>query len=111
MARKDNDIEIAEAYRSIKARGGIAFPEGMVKGWLERRGHGLGCPGPRRPTRRLSARGRFGGLLLRHRLQARGQKQTQSAQDKGGSAGYSHPTNSTSSIQMSKAAPGTFTCH
>jgi len=28
MARKDNDIEIAEAYRSIKARGGIAFRRG-----------------------------------------------------------------------------------
>ena len=39
MAKRDsNNHEVAAAYQSIKARGGIAFPEAMVKAWLERRG-------------------------------------------------------------------------
>jgi len=39
MARRDNNNhEVAAAYETIKARGGLAFPEAMVKGWLERRG-------------------------------------------------------------------------
>jgi hypothetical protein len=37
MARKKTQ-DIAAAYDRIKGRGGIAFPEAMVKEWLAARG-------------------------------------------------------------------------
>ncbi len=80
-------------------------------GRLDRRSYGSGYSGPRRRARRAGAGGPRGSLLLGYGLQARRQKQPEDAEDNGGAGGYSHPTNSTSSTQMSKAAPGVFTCH